>query len=74
VKRIPLANVGDEVSRICLGCMLMGTSTDKRTSHAMLDRFLAAGGDFLDTANCYAWWVGGANLSAMRARPPSASG
>jgi aryl-alcohol dehydrogenase-like predicted oxidoreductase len=25
----------------------------------MLDRFLEAGGNFLDTANCYAWWLAG---------------
>jgi aryl-alcohol dehydrogenase-like predicted oxidoreductase len=24
----------------------------------MLDRYVAAGGSFLDTANCYAWWAG----------------
>ncbi|WP_291413619.1 aldo/keto reductase [Actinophytocola sp.] len=34
----------------------MGTSTDEATSFAMLDRYLDAGGSFVDTANCYAWW------------------
>jgi aryl-alcohol dehydrogenase-like predicted oxidoreductase len=38
--------------------MLMGSTTDRVTSYEMLDRFVDAGGDFLDTANCYAWWVG----------------
>ncbi len=37
--------------------MIMGTSTDEATSAAMLDRYVDAGGTFLDTANCYAWWV-----------------
>lgn len=36
--------------------MLMGTSTDEPTSFAMLDRYLDAGGSFVDTADCYAWW------------------
>ncbi|NEE01899.1 aldo/keto reductase [Phytoactinopolyspora halotolerans] len=36
--------------------MLMGTSTDETTATTMLDRYLDAGGTFLDTANCYAWW------------------
>ena len=45
-----------EVSRLALGCMLMGTSTDEATSMEMLDRYVEAGGNFLDTANCYAWW------------------
>jgi len=38
--------------------MLMGTSTDQATSTRILDAYLDAGGDFLDTANCYAWWTG----------------
>lgn len=37
----------------------MGTSTDEPTSYRMLDSFLDAGGDFLDTANCYSWWHAG---------------
>ena len=38
--------------------MLMGTSTDPAESHEILERYLAAGGSFLDTADCYAWWTG----------------
>jgi aryl-alcohol dehydrogenase-like predicted oxidoreductase len=38
--------------------MLMGSATDRAVSFEMLDRFVDAGGDFLDTANCYAWWIG----------------
>jgi aryl-alcohol dehydrogenase-like predicted oxidoreductase len=41
------------VSKLCLGTMYMGTRTDERTSFAILDRFLEAGGTFLDTANNY---------------------
>jgi aryl-alcohol dehydrogenase-like predicted oxidoreductase len=37
--------------------MLMGTSTDSAESFDMLDRYVEAGGRFLDTANCYAWWL-----------------
>lgn len=37
--------------------MLMGTSTDPDTSARILDAYLDSGGDFLDTANCYAWWT-----------------
>jgi aryl-alcohol dehydrogenase-like predicted oxidoreductase len=36
--------------------MLMGTSTDEPTSTQILQRYLDAGGTFLDTADCYAWW------------------
>lgn len=48
-----------EVSTLCLGTMFMGTRTDEETSFAILDRFVEAGGTFLDTANNYNSWVGG---------------
>ena len=41
------------VSRLCLGTMLMGSSTPAEESHRMLDRFLDAGGNFIDTADTY---------------------
>jgi aryl-alcohol dehydrogenase-like predicted oxidoreductase len=41
------------VSRLCLGTMLMGTKTPVEESHRMLDRFLDAGGNFIDTADTY---------------------
>ncbi|SDN62226.1 aldo/keto reductase [Acetanaerobacterium elongatum] len=49
---------GEKVSRFCLGCMLMGTAMDDNTSQRVLNHFTEAGGNFLDTANCYAWWMG----------------
>jgi aryl-alcohol dehydrogenase-like predicted oxidoreductase len=39
--------------------MRFGTTTEERTAVAILDRFLAAGGNFIDTANNYAWWHDG---------------
>jgi aryl-alcohol dehydrogenase-like predicted oxidoreductase len=41
------------VSRLCLGTMLMGGKTPRDEAHRMLDRFLEAGGTFLDTADVY---------------------
>jgi aryl-alcohol dehydrogenase-like predicted oxidoreductase len=41
------------VSRLCLGTMLMGGKTPVDESHRMLDRFLEAGGTFVDTADTY---------------------
>src|SRR5688572_5267473 len=41
------------VSRLALGTMLMGGSTPVDESHRMLDRFLAAGGTLIDTADTY---------------------
>jgi aryl-alcohol dehydrogenase-like predicted oxidoreductase len=48
-----------EVSTLCLGTMFLGTRTDEETSFAILDRFVEAGGTFIDTANNYNAWVGG---------------
>ena len=39
------------VSVLSLGAMLMGSRTDEATSFAILDRFVAAGGTFIDTSN-----------------------
>jgi aryl-alcohol dehydrogenase-like predicted oxidoreductase len=42
-----------QVARLCLGTMLMGGKTPRGESHRMLDRYLEAGGNFLDTADVY---------------------
>jgi aryl-alcohol dehydrogenase-like predicted oxidoreductase len=41
------------VSRLCLGAMQMGVQTPPDEAHRMLDRFVAAGGTFVDTADVY---------------------
>lgn len=46
------------VSQLCMGAMLLGTKVNKEDSFAILDDFIERGGNFIDTANCYAWWVG----------------
>jgi aryl-alcohol dehydrogenase-like predicted oxidoreductase len=58
VQTTELGRTGEQVSQLALGAMLMGTSTDEPTSFTMLDRYLDAGGSFVDTADCYAWWAG----------------
>lgn len=52
-----------KVSELCLGTMYFGYRTDEATAFAILDRFSAAGGTFLDTANCYGQWHGDAGES-----------
>ncbi|MEU3306710.1 aldo/keto reductase [Nocardiopsis sp. NPDC006832] len=50
--------IGDRtVSALCLGAMQFGSTTDPDTSLALLDRFVDAGGTFIDTADCYQFWV-----------------
>jgi aryl-alcohol dehydrogenase-like predicted oxidoreductase len=56
MKMVELGRTGEHVSQLSLGCMIMGTSTDEPTSFQILDEYVDAGGTFLDTANCYAWW------------------
>ncbi len=58
MKYVPLGKTGQNISQFCLGCMMMGTAMDEKTSFEVLDHFREAGGNFLDTANCYAWWMG----------------
>jgi aryl-alcohol dehydrogenase-like predicted oxidoreductase len=41
------------VSRLCLGTMLMGGKTPADEAHRILDAYLAAGHNFLDTADTY---------------------
>jgi aryl-alcohol dehydrogenase-like predicted oxidoreductase len=49
-----LGNSGCAVSSLCLGTMTFGAETDEPDSHAQLDRFIEAGGNFVDTADVYA--------------------
>lgn len=46
------------VSALCLGAMNFGASIDPETSTAILDRFVEAGGTFIDTSNNYGQWHG----------------
>lgn len=48
-----------EVSALSLGAMRFGTSTDEATSLAILDRYVEAGGTFIDTSDNYAFWANG---------------
>lgn len=60
MKHLPLGNDPSlHVSELCLGTMYFGTRIDEATSFAILDRFVEAGGNFLDTANCYCFWTDG---------------
>ena len=49
---------GLKVSEVCLGAMNFGTSTSEENSFAVLDAFVERGGNFIDTSNNYAHWLG----------------
>ena len=48
-----LGRSGAVVSAFALGTMTFGAEADEPTSHALLDDYAAAGGNFLDTADVY---------------------
>ena len=48
-----LGNSGAVVSTFALGTMTFGAEADEVTSHAILDDYVAAGGNFIDTADVY---------------------
>lgn len=52
-------NAARDVSTIALGAMKLGGTVDDETSFAILDRFVEAGGTFIDTANNYMFWEPG---------------
>ena len=49
----PLGRTGVEVSVICLGTMTWGKQNTEAEAHAQLDTALAAGVNFIDTAEMY---------------------
>ena len=48
---------GTRVSELCLGTMTFGNEADEATSQQIVDRFVDAGGNFIDTANVYSQGV-----------------
>jgi aryl-alcohol dehydrogenase-like predicted oxidoreductase len=66
-----LGNSGCVVSTLCLGTMTFGQETDEAGSHDQLDRFVAAGGTLIDTADVYAGTESEAIIGRWLADRPS---
>jgi len=58
-----LGRTGMRVSEFCLGTMQFGWTADHPTSFAIMDAFVEAGGNFIDTADVYTMWVGDASYA-----------
>jgi aryl-alcohol dehydrogenase-like predicted oxidoreductase len=56
---IALGSTGLAVSPLCLGGNVFGWTADEEGSAAVLDAYVAAGGNFIDTADGYGDWVEG---------------
>jgi aryl-alcohol dehydrogenase-like predicted oxidoreductase len=54
-----LGRSGLRVSALCLGGNTFGWTTDQKASDAVLDAYVEAGGNFIDTADVYSRWVPG---------------
>jgi len=57
-----MARIGSsdlDVFPLCFGGNVLGWTADMATSHAVLDAFVAGGGNFIDTADAYSQWVAG---------------
>ncbi len=52
-----LGRTGLKVSEICLGTMQWGWTTDEAAGFAVMDAFMEAGGNFIDTADIYTIWA-----------------
>jgi aryl-alcohol dehydrogenase-like predicted oxidoreductase len=54
-----LGRTGLKVSALCLGTMTMGWTSSREDSFAVLDAFVEAGGNFIDSADVYSFWAEG---------------
>ena len=55
---VQMGRSGLFVYRVGLGTMQFGWSADEAASHTVLDTYTEAGGNFIDTADCYSSWSG----------------
>lgn len=58
MKTVSLGRTDIAVVNAPLGAMYLGTKQDRAESFALLDHYVDRGGNFIDSANIYAHWVG----------------
>lgn len=56
-----MGRTGLMVSELCLGTMQFGWTADEAVSYSIMDTFVEAGGNFIDTADIYTNWAGDAS-------------
>ena len=67
-----LGNSGAVVSNYALGTMTFGAEATEENSHAILDDYVAAGGNFIDTADVYSSGVSEEIIGRWLAKRPEA--
>lgn len=70
MKSRTLGHSGLSLLALTLGTMGLGTETPEDQSHAIIDAFLEAGGNMLDTADVYGGGVSEALIGRWRASGP----
>lgn len=66
-----LGNSGTVVSTYCLGTMTFGAEADEAVSHSILDDYVAAGGNVIDTADVYGKGVSEEIIGRWMAKRPT---
>lgn len=59
MSKVKIDNTDLEITRINLGGNVFGWTLDETKSFEILDKFIENGGNFIDTADTYPWWVNG---------------
>lgn len=59
MKKIKIQHTDLEIAPINLGGNVFGWTIDEQQSFDILDQFVGAGFNFIDTADTYSWWVNG---------------
>ena len=59
MKKVNITNTDLEVSRINFGGNVLGWTLNEKESFEVLDAFVEAGFNFIDTADTYSWWANG---------------
>lgn len=57
MKNRKLGRTGLKISELCLGTMQFGWTTDEAAGFEVMDAFVEAGGNFIDTADVYSSWA-----------------
>ncbi len=59
MKKVKITNTNLEISRINFGGNVLGWTLNEKESFDILDAFVEAGFNFIDTADTYSWWANG---------------
>src|SRR5581483_9937610 len=57
LRTVSFSNSNLSLSSVCLGTGAFGTGHSRETIDRIYETFRAAGGDCIDTAHCYCFWL-----------------